>query len=95
MLWSEYFTGSCEPWIREAAAHQRYDLTLLADCDVPYVDDSQRFHPALETRKAFFDRLRRELEAAGRKYLVLRGTWEQRLATALTAVEDLRDTPER
>ena len=89
VLWSEFFTGSCEPWIREEAAKQRFDLTLLTDCDVPFVDDPQRFQPTLEARRTFFERMRGELESLKRPYVVLRGTWEQRWVRALTALDKL------
>ena len=52
VVWSEFLFGSCPPWIREQAGRTHYDLTLLLDVDVPWVDDSQRFLP--HRRHEFF-----------------------------------------
>ncbi len=86
-VWAEVLFGACPDWIREEAARRPSDLTLLMDVDVPWVADAVRYLP--EERKSFFERCRRALEEAGRRTVVLSGSWEQRLADAVAAVEPL------
>ncbi len=86
-IWSDVLFGQCPDWIKQRAAQQRYHLTLLTDIDVPWVADAQRFLP--ERRQWFFDRCIRELEALERPYVIVGGSWQQRLASAYEAVDRL------
>jgi nicotinamide riboside kinase len=76
-------------WVRELADRRRYDLTLLLDVDVPWVDDEQRFYGRPDERRAFFERYRAALELRGRAYRVIRGGWGERLEMACEAVRGL------
>jgi HTH-type transcriptional regulator, transcriptional repressor of NAD biosynthesis genes len=85
--WSDLITGSRSAWLASAARARRYDLLLLLDADVPWIDDGTR---VLEQRRVEHTALlRAELDAAGRPYRVLSGSFEQRFAAATTAVEAL------
>ena len=86
-IWSETLYNACDPWIAEQAERHTYDLYLLLDVDVPWVADVVRYLP--EQRQSFFERCRQELEARGRKYLHLRGSWEERFRLACSAVAEL------
>ncbi len=86
-IWSEVLFGDCPHWIRQAAEQRRYDLYLLLDYDVPWVDDRQRYLP--HARGEFFDRCRQALESGRRPYCILRGSWEQRLEDACRQVSAL------
>jgi NadR type nicotinamide-nucleotide adenylyltransferase len=89
-VWSEVLFGSCPGWIRAAAAQRTYDLYLLLDVDVPWVDDHQRFLPA--QRQEFFHRCKLALEQLRRPVLIVRGAWNERLAQASKAVNELLHT---
>jgi HTH-type transcriptional repressor of NAD biosynthesis genes len=86
-LWSDRLFGECPAWIREEAGRRVYDLYLLCDVDVPWVNDIVRYLP--EERHTFYARCRRELEARGRCYVAIRGGWEERFETARAAVAAL------
>ncbi len=86
-LWSEFLYGRAPSWLRAEAARRRYDLHLLADIDVPWVDDGTRFLAA--HRREFFALCEGALIASGRPYVVLRGDWNARWDTACRAVERL------
>ncbi|MCB9662173.1 MAG: AAA family ATPase [Sandaracinaceae bacterium] len=86
-LYAHELVGTVPAEVAERADTARYDLTLLTAPDVPFVPDPQRFLP--HTRQRFFDRCRAELEARGRAFVVLRGAWDERLATAQAAVDAL------
>jgi HTH-type transcriptional regulator, transcriptional repressor of NAD biosynthesis genes len=84
VIWSEVLFGSCPDWVRAEADRRSYDLTLLTDVDVPWVADVARYLP--DDRAAFLARCRNELEARGRRYVLLSGPWEQRFRAAVEAV---------
>jgi NadR type nicotinamide-nucleotide adenylyltransferase len=86
-VWSRSLYGACDPWIEEQALARRYDLTLLTDVDVPWVADPVRYLP--DDRRPFFDRCEAALRQAGRRYQVLRGSWDERLARACEAIDAL------
>jgi NadR type nicotinamide-nucleotide adenylyltransferase len=86
-VWSDVLFDHCPPWIERAAAERRYDLTLLLDIDVPWVDDAQRFLP--HHRREFFNRCRSFLELHHRPYILVKGDWQQRFEIARRAIEQL------
>lgn len=90
-LWSEVLFGSCPPEIRAAAEARRYDLYLLMDVDVPWVQDGQRHLP--HARAEFFARCEAALRTRGRPYVVIRGSWAERLERAAEAVAPLLGSP--
>lgn len=86
-IWSEVLFGSCPEIITAQARARTYDLTLLLDVDVPWVSDVVRYLP--HERRSFFERCERALEAQGRPFVVVRGTWDERWETARKAVQQL------
>jgi HTH-type transcriptional repressor of NAD biosynthesis genes len=92
-IWSEVLFGDCPAWIQAEAERRSYDLYLLMDVDVPWVDDSQRYFPDDLRRRDFFERCRRTLEERGRPFVVIRGSWDERFAMACRAVDELLARP--
>jgi NadR type nicotinamide-nucleotide adenylyltransferase len=86
-VWSEFLFGKCPSDLREAARTRHYDLTLLLDIDLPWVDDQQRF--LAHRRVEFLARCRQMLEEAGRRYVTIRGNGTARLEACESAVGDL------
>lgn len=84
-IWSEWLYQSCVDWIREEAENRHYDLYLVTDVDVPWVEDSVRYLP--QERQSFLDRCVGELDRLGRPYQLLSGDWECRFNAAVKAVE--------
>lgn len=87
VVWSEVMFGDAPVWLRDAARARRYDLTLLCDVDLPWVDDMVRYLP--QDRAGFAARCERILRDAGRRYIHVRGTGDARGAEALAAVRAL------
>ena len=87
VVWSEVMFGDAPAWLRDAAHARRYDLTLLCDVDLPWVDDLVRYLP--QDRAGFAARCERALRDAGRRYEHVRGTGDARGAAALAAVRAL------
>jgi len=88
-IWSDLLFGRTPAWIRALADARTYDLYLLADIDAPWVQDGQRFFGAPEVRRRHFAAFADALDRRGRPYVLLRGSWEERRATALAAVRSL------
>lgn len=66
------------------------DLYLVTAIDVPWVDDGQRFFS--DRRAEFLHLCLQALEQHHRPYTLISGTWDERLATAIRAVENLLQT---
>ena len=74
--WSDIVVGTRPDWLTAAARARHYDLVLLLDDDVPWIADGTR---VLQDRRAEHTRrLREELDAAGRHYIVLSGEFSER-----------------
>jgi NadR type nicotinamide-nucleotide adenylyltransferase len=86
-IWSDELFGDCPAWVRAEAERRQYDLYLLLDIDVPWVDDEQRYLP--HRRKEFFARCRQVLTDRGRPYRIIQGSWDERLDQACRAVAQL------
>jgi HTH-type transcriptional regulator, transcriptional repressor of NAD biosynthesis genes len=91
VIWSELLFGECPDWIRAEAAARRYDLTLLLDVDVPWVDDNQRHFP--ERRRELFERFEAAFSAQPGALVTLSGDFDARRAQAVAAVEALLRRP--
>ena len=92
-IWADALLGHVPPEVTRLASARPYDLTLLCDVDVPFVPDPQRYQPEQADRDAFFADCQRALSDHGRRHVVLRGSWEERLSTATAAVDALLSTP--
>ncbi|EFH79701.1 AAA family ATPase [Ktedonobacter racemifer] len=86
-VWSNALFGTCPSWLYEAADAMSYDLYLVTDIDVPWVDDNQRFFS--DQRQEFLDRCLQVLEQRNRPYIRISGSWDARFAKAIRAVEGL------
>jgi NadR type nicotinamide-nucleotide adenylyltransferase len=89
VVYARHYYGSCPEWIERAAWERRGDLYLLCGIDAPWVRDQRRDRPHHrdELHASFIE----ALDALGARYVVIRGSWEARLATAISAIDNLRD----
>ncbi|MFG2711413.1 AAA family ATPase [Streptomyces goshikiensis] len=87
-IWHERYMDGRNAEVERIAARTRRDLYLLTDhADVPFEDDGLRDGPQL--RPWMTGRFREELERTGRRFLVVGGDREERLARAVAAVDEL------
>jgi NadR type nicotinamide-nucleotide adenylyltransferase len=89
-VWCEYKYGKCHPWITQRARDHIYDLYLLCDIDLPWVDDPLREHP--DARERIFNIYRSKLDALGYHYFIVTGKGESRLNSAIGYINQW-DTP--
>lgn len=86
-VWCDALAGEIDPWF--AGDMELADLYLLTDVDVPWVSDGLRLFGKDEERRAFFDKARAVLDRRGANYILIRGSWDERRAAAIRAVDDL------
>ena len=86
-IWSRELFGKCPKWVEESANERKYDLYLLLDVDVPWVDDIVRYLP--EARKSFFDECEAVLKKCQANYVVIAGSWSERFEKSCLEVEKL------
>lgn len=84
--WAEMMLGAIPP---KLLAARKADLYLHCDIDVPFVDDGLRIFGKPAERERFDAIARRVLEGAGVRVVEVRGNWQQRLAIATSAIEEL------
>lgn len=89
VVYARHYYGACPPWIERAALERRADLYLLCDVDVPWVADPARDRP--HRRDDMHAAFATTLDAFGVRYITIRGTWDERLATAVAAVTAVLD----
>ena len=86
--WSDLLLGTRPAWLTDAARARRYDLVILLDHrGTPWVDDGTRVLSG--KREEHMRLLRAELEAAGRSYVMLAGTFAERTREAERLVAEL------
>ncbi|HOI56241.1 MAG TPA: AAA family ATPase [Phycisphaerae bacterium] len=86
-VWSDVLFNGCPDWLHSAAEQRHYDLYLLLDVDVPWVQDGQRY--LSHARRDFFVRCRDVLTQLNRPFVGIKGNWDERLAAATRAIDDL------
>jgi NadR type nicotinamide-nucleotide adenylyltransferase len=88
-VWFEVVFDYCPPWILKGAATQHCDLYLLCDTDLPWVADGMREYPDLEQRQRLFRMYKDILINDGRPWALVSGTEEERLQSAIAAIDEI------
>jgi NadR type nicotinamide-nucleotide adenylyltransferase len=86
-LWAERRFGCCPSWLIEQARQRAADLHLVTATDIPLPGAT-----ALDTpgrREAFLARFQEVLASKQLRFVVLRGSWSERLEVAEQAVGEL------
>jgi len=86
-IWHERYMGTRSAVVEALAATRKYDLYLLTDCDIPFVQDGMR--DGEHIRQWMTGRFCEELEAKRARWVWLRGSREARRAAAVKAVDEL------
>lgn len=87
-IWGEEKYGRSDPWIVERTEQRPYAMWLLCAPDMPWEFDPLRENP--HDRDRLFTVYERMLRTLDKPYIVMQGVAEQRLARAITAVDELR-----
>jgi NadR type nicotinamide-nucleotide adenylyltransferase len=86
-VWSQFKFGSVNPEILNSLGTRKYDLYLLTNIDIPWLDDPQREHP--DQREKLYDIYRNEMLQQTVPFVEIKGERDQRRQTAVEAVEKL------
>jgi NadR type nicotinamide-nucleotide adenylyltransferase len=88
-VWSEYVFGRCHPFVLDEIARRKYDLYLLCDVDLPWVKDELREYPDEGPRKELYHIYKDLLINQPTPWVMISGTYEERLQKAVKAVEKI------
>ncbi len=86
-VWSDMLLKERNPWFSKFSDYG--DLYLLTNVDIPWEDDGTRYFRNDEDRQRFFATCEAELKARGIRYVVVSGSREERLKTAIAAIDAL------
>lgn len=90
VVYAKGYYGFASPWLDDEERRRRADLYLLCDVDVPWISDGIRDRPG--DRAAMFALFVETLRERQAQVIIVRGDWETRWRTALTASSQLRGT---
>ena len=87
-LWHERYMGERSPAVERIAAQRTYDLYILTGDEIPFEQDGTRDgeHIRNDMHKRFVARLEEE----GKRYVLVTGTREERLAAATEAIDSIQ-----
>lgn len=88
-VWCEYVFNECHQFILEQICERKYDLYLLCDVDLPWVQDELREYPEDGPRKELFQIYKDLLVNQSVPWVVIKGNYEEREITAIEAVNNL------
>ena len=80
-----YYIGSCDPLLEKYALQNTYNLYLLTNIDIPWEADDLRDKP--NERKKMFEFFHDTLKQYNRNFIILTGSKEERLKTAIKHIE--------
>ncbi len=86
-VWFERYMGKRSEAVESVSAGRVYGLTFLTGDEIPFEQDG--FRDGEHIRHWMHGRFVERLADAGRPFLLLEGTHEQRLATAVAAVDSM------
>lgn len=85
VVYCDHYFGRCPPWIEEEARKRAGDLYLLLKPDIPWVPDGVRDRG--DRRDEMHALFRARLAAFGLPFVEIGGEREERLASAIQAIE--------
>jgi NadR type nicotinamide-nucleotide adenylyltransferase len=88
-VWSEFVFNKCHNYILEQIAERKYDLYLLCNVDLPWEADPMREYPDEKPRQELYHIYKDILINQKTPWVEISGTYNQRLQTAIEAVDKL------
>jgi NadR type nicotinamide-nucleotide adenylyltransferase len=86
-VWHERYMGSRSQVVEEFARKRKYDLYLLTDCDIDFVQDGTR--DGERVRAWMTRRFAERLQERGARWMKLSGSHDIRMKTAVAACQHL------
>lgn len=88
-VWCEFVFGKCHQFIIDEIATRKYDLYLLCNIDLPWVQDELREYPEEQTRQNLFNIYQSILQHQQTPWKLISGSNEQRLQNAINAIDTI------
>ena len=82
-VWAEFVFNKCHNWILNRIAERSYDLYLLCDTDLPWIEDSLREYPDKKIRKKLFSFYKELMINQSTPWFIISGNYEERLKQAI------------
>ena len=82
-----YIDGYEDTRVDRIINHQWFDLYLLMDIDIPWVDDGTRDFP--NDRQRHFSKIKDELDRLGKNYVIINGDYNERFEKSKKEIEKL------
>ena len=86
-VWAEYVFNNCHNWILNRIAERKYDLYLLCDVDLPWIEDQLREYPDARIRQKLFYFYKELMENQSTPWTVISGNYEERLDKAIQFID--------
>ena len=86
-VWAEYVFNKCHNWILNQIAERKYDLYLLCDVDLPWVEDVLREYPDEKIRKKLFCFYKDLMVNKPTPWTIISGNYEERLRKAVKFID--------
>jgi NadR type nicotinamide-nucleotide adenylyltransferase len=88
-VWCEFVFNNCHRFILDQILERKYDLYLLCNTDLPWVQDELREYPDLHTRKKLYNVYKDIMMNQSVPWVDIKGDYEERLAIAIEAVDEI------
>ena len=88
-VWCEVAFQDCHKWILEQISIRKYDLFLLCNIDLPWVEDPLREYPDLKVRQRIYAMYKDMMINQETPWVEISGDYNQRLHTAISAVNTI------
>jgi NadR type nicotinamide-nucleotide adenylyltransferase len=87
-VWSEFVFNDCTNWILNRIAERNYDLYLLCDTDLPWVEDDLREYPDEKIRKELFHFYKDIMVNQSTPWCIISGNYEERFEKAVQFIDE-------
>jgi len=88
-VWCEFVFGKCHQFILDEIVNRTYDLYLLCNIDLPWIQDELREYPDEQPRQELYRIYKDILINQHVPWVEISGSYEKRLATAIAAVDKI------
>lgn len=88
-VWCEFVFDNCHRFILDQIVERKYDLYLLCNVDLPWVEDELREYPDLESRQRLYYIYKDIMINQPIPWIDVSGGYEERLQKAVRAVDTL------
>ncbi len=88
-VWCEFVFGKCHRFILDEIIKREYDLYLLCNIDLPWVEDELREYPDIQSRKKLYNIYKDIMTNQSVPWVEISGDYNERLQKAILAVDKL------